>query len=48
MYELFPARCMVSPYEVEETRYGQVTVILAANIIPIGVRYMKNKICSVI
>jgi len=25
--------------------YGQVTVILAANIIPIGVRYMKNKIC---
>jgi len=25
-------------------RYGQVTVILAANIIPIGVRYMKNKL----
>jgi len=28
--------------------YGQVVVILAANnIIPIGIRYMKNKICLV-
>ena len=27
--------------------FGHVTVILAANIIPIGVRYMKNKICLV-
>jgi len=27
--------------------YGQITVILAANINPIGVRYMKNKLCHV-
>jgi len=36
---------MLTPNEVEETAqgYGQVTVILAANIIPISVGYMKNK-----
>jgi len=34
--------------KLKRQRYGQVTVILAANIIPIlGVRYMKNKICIV-
>jgi len=27
--------------------YGQVTVILAVNIIPISVGYMRNKICLV-
>jgi len=27
--------------------YGEIIVILAANIIPISVRYMKNKICLV-
>jgi len=33
MFELFLARCMVSPNIVEVTN-RQVTVILAANIIP--------------
>jgi len=33
--------------KLKRQRYGQVTVILEANIIPIGVRYKKNKICLV-
>jgi len=41
MYELFPARCMVSPNEVEETR------VWTGYSNPTGVRYMKNKICLV-
>ena len=43
--ELFPTRCMISPNEVEETRVWtgyQVTIILAVNIIPISVTYMKK------
>jgi len=34
----------------QEYHYGdhtQITVILAANIIPVSVRYMKTKICLV-
>jgi len=42
MDEVFPNRCMVPPNEVEETR---VWIDLAANIILISVRHMKNKIC---
>jgi len=46
MDELFPTRCMVmvSPNSVAEIRVGQITITLAANIIPANVRYMKNKL----
>jgi len=39
----------VSPNKVEKTRIGckQVTISLAANINPISVRYMKNKVSLV-
>jgi len=33
--------------KLKRQEYGQITVILAANIIPVSVRYMKNKICLV-
>jgi len=33
--------------KMKKQGHGQVTIILAANIVPISVRYMKNKICLV-
>jgi len=32
---------------LKRQKHGQITVILAANINPINVGYMKNKICLV-
>jgi len=32
---------------LKRQRYGQITIILVANINPINVRSMKNKICLV-
>jgi len=46
--EIFPSRCMMVGWchriMLKRQRYGQIAVILAANINQISVGYMKNKI----